>query len=43
MAAVTLSNYKILFVVALVENAYDETRRIEVMPSEKIFDEEPAL
>jgi len=43
IAKVTLKNSKILFGVALVENAYDETRRIETIPAEYIFDEEPAL
>ena len=34
---------KILFGVALVENAFDETRRIETIPADRFFDEEPAL
>ena len=33
----------ILFGVGIIENEHDETCRIEVLPSEKIFDKEPAL
>jgi hypothetical protein len=43
MAKVALKNCNILFGVALVENAYDETCRIEAIPAEYFFDEEPAL
>lgn len=43
IAKVALDNCKILFGVATVENAYDETRRIQAIPAEKFFDEEPAL
>jgi hypothetical protein len=42
-AKVTLEKCKILFGLAIVENAYDKTRKIEAIPSEKFFDEEPAL
>lgn len=43
IAKVALENSKILFGVATIENAYDETRRIEAIPAEKFFDEEPEL
>lgn len=43
IARVALENCKIIFGVASVENAYDETRKIEVIPAERIFDEEPAI
>lgn len=43
IAREALEKCNILFGVALVENAYDETRRIEAIPSEKFFEEEPAL
>lgn len=42
-AKVILENCKVLFGVASVENAYDETRRIAAVPAEKFFDEEPRL
>ena len=42
-AKVIYKNCKVLFGVATVENAHDETRRIEAIPVECIFDEEPAL
>lgn len=38
-----LRKCKIIFGVGTVENAYDETRRIEALPADKFFDEEPAL
>jgi hypothetical protein len=38
-----LRKCRILFGIAMVENAYDETRRIEVIPSDKFFEEEPIL
>lgn len=38
-----LANCKVLFGVASIENAYDETRRIAVVPAEKFFEEEPYL
>ncbi len=38
-----LETGKILFGVALVENAYDETMRIEVLRAEEIMAEEPRL
>ncbi len=40
---VILKNCKILFGVAIVENAYDQTMKISAIPADKIFDEEPAL
>jgi hypothetical protein len=43
IAREALNKCKILFGVALVENAHDETRRIEAIPAEKFFEEEPAL
>lgn len=43
IAKVAIEKCKIIFGVATVENAYDETRRIEAVPAEKFFDEEPAL
>lgn len=42
-AKVVFEHSHILFGVALIENAYDETCRIEAIPAERIFDEEPAL
>ena len=43
IAREALKQCKIIFGLALVENAYDETMRIEAIPAEKFFDEEPAL
>lgn len=43
IAKVALDNCKILFGVATIENAYDETGRITAVPAEKFFEEEPAL
>jgi hypothetical protein len=42
-ARVILENCRVLFGVAALENAYDQTRRIAVMPVESFFDEEPSL
>lgn len=42
-AKVILANCKILFGVAIVENAYEEIRRIAAIPADKFFDEEPCL
>ena len=43
MARVMLAKLPILFGVATVENAYDKVCRIEVVPAERMFEEEPAL
>jgi antitoxin (DNA-binding transcriptional repressor) of toxin-antitoxin stability system len=43
IARVALENCRIRFGVAIVENAYDATRRIEAVPAEKFFEEEPLL
>ncbi|HSW58499.1 MAG TPA: hypothetical protein VLH15_08865, partial [Dehalococcoidales bacterium] len=43
MALTAIQKCPILFGVAIVENAYDETRRIEAIPAELILEEEPAL
>jgi len=43
IAATTLARTRILFAVALLENAYHETARIEVMPASEILGREPAL
>ncbi|MGE4283164.1 MAG: lactate racemase domain-containing protein [Clostridia bacterium] len=43
IAAVVLQECKILFGVAIIENAYDKTKKLEAVPAEKIFDEEPIL
>lgn len=42
-AEVILENVNILFGVAILENAYDETFLIEAIPSEKIGNREPEL
>ena len=42
-ARVIYDHCNILFGVGIIENEHDETCRIEVLPSEKIFDKEPAL
>jgi hypothetical protein len=42
-ASVILKNCNILFGIAIVENAYDQTIKLSSIPAEKIFDEEPAL
>lgn len=42
-AQVTLATGRVLFGVGIIENAYDKTMRIEAVPAEAIFDEEPAL
>ena len=38
-----LKNAPILFGLAMIENAYDETARIEAIPAHRIADEEPVL
>lgn len=43
IAGVTLKKCNIVFGIATIENAYDEARRIEVLPSEDFFDVEPEL
>lgn len=43
MASIMIQKLPIVFGVALVENAYDQTCRIEVLPSEQIEAREPAL
>jgi len=43
MARIMMDKLPIVFAVALVENAYDQTCRIEVMPAEEVFDREPEL
>ena len=43
MARIMLDKLPILFGVALVENAYDQTCRIEVLPAAQIEAREPAL
>jgi hypothetical protein len=43
IAKVALEKCKILCGIATIENAYDKTRRIQAIPAEKFFDEEPAL
>lgn len=42
-ARVIYDHCNILFGVGIIENEHDETCRIEVLPSEEIFDKEPAL
>ena len=42
-AKLILARKNILFGVAMVENAADETAIIEIVPSEQIFDREPVL
>lgn len=42
-AKVILENSKVLFAIPCVENAYDQTKLIEAIPAEKIFDREPEL
>ena len=43
IASVILHNCNILFGIAIVENAYDQTMKLSAVPAEKIFYEEPAL
>lgn len=43
MAKVVLEKANILFAIPCIENAYDETCRIEAIPAEKILDREPEL
>jgi hypothetical protein len=43
IAKVVLEKGKIIFGLATLENAYDQTRRIEAVPAERFFAEEPAL
>ncbi|GAB2692737.1 lactate racemase domain-containing protein [Paenibacillus thermoaerophilus] len=43
MARVMIEKLPILFGVAVVENAYDETCRIEVIPAEEMEEREPEL
>ena len=42
-ARVILDKAPVLFGIALLENAYDETCRIEALPADRILAEEPAL
>ena len=42
-ARIILDHAPVLFGVALIENAYDQTRRIEAVPSGTILDREPDL
>lgn len=42
-AEVVLKNSNILFAIPCLENAYDETAKIEAIPAEKIFEREPEL
>jgi hypothetical protein len=42
-ARVVLANNPVIFGVALVENALDETCRIDVLKSEEILEQEPAI
>jgi len=41
--ACALENAPVLFAVAAIENAYDETARIAVVPKERVLAEEPLL
>ena len=43
MAKVVLETAKILFAIPCIENAYDETCKIEAIPAEKILEREPEL
>ncbi len=43
MAKVVLEKAKILFAIPCIENAYDETCKIEAIPAEKILEREPEL
>ncbi len=43
MAKVVLEKAKILFAIPCMENAYDETCRIEAIPADKILEREPEL
>jgi hypothetical protein len=43
IARTTLARTKILFAVGLLENAYHETSRIEVIPAGEILEREPSL
>lgn len=43
IAKKTIANANILFAVGLLENAYHETARIEIIPAEELLDREPAL
>jgi hypothetical protein len=43
IARTTLAHARILFAVGLLENAYHETARIEVLPAPEILAREPAL
>ena len=43
IARTTLAHSRILFAVGLLENAYHETARIEVLPAAEILAREPAL
>jgi hypothetical protein len=43
IARVALSNSNIVLGIALVENAYDETCHVEVLPADDILDNEPRL
>ncbi|WP_210023372.1 MULTISPECIES: nickel pincer cofactor-dependent isomerase, group 22 [unclassified Paenibacillus] len=42
-AKIILESCNILFGVAVMENAYDQTRKIHAVPAEDILDEEPVL
>jgi len=43
MAKVVLEKAKILFAIPCIENAYDETCKIEAIPADKILEREPEL
>lgn len=43
MATLMLNKLPIVFGVATVENAYDETRHVEVLPAERIYEREVEL
>lgn len=43
IAKVALETTNIIFGIAVVENAYEQTRTIKAVPSEDIFNEEPVL
>ncbi len=42
-AKIVMENSNIVFGVGLIENEFDETCRVEIVPTEQIFDEEPKL
>ncbi len=42
-ARIVMENSNVVFGVGLIENEFDETCRMEIVPGEAIFDREPAL